>query len=70
MLLNIIKQKTNDEEVKRYAVKYMESKGSFEYCREVVKVLVERTKEEIRKVDGGEGKSKGVSAILEGLAFD
>lgn len=70
MLLNIIKQKTNDEEVKRYAVNYMESKGSFEYCREVVKVLVERTKEEIRKVDGGEGKSKGVSAILEGLAFD
>lgn len=70
VLLNIIKQKTNDEEVKRYAVKYMEGMGSFEYCREVVKVLVERTKEEIQKVDGGEGKSKGVSAILEGLAFD
>lgn len=70
VLLNIIKQKTNDEEVKRYAVKYMESKGSFEYCRDVVKVLVERSREEVKKVDGGEGKSKGVSAILEGLAFD
>ncbi|GBF65893.1 geranylgeranyl pyrophosphate synthase [Trichophyton mentagrophytes] len=34
-LINILKQKTNDNEVKKYAVKYMESTGSFEYTRKV-----------------------------------
>ncbi|KNG47833.1 geranylgeranyl pyrophosphate synthetase [Stemphylium lycopersici] len=33
ILINILKQKTTDEEVKRYALRYMESKGSFEYSK-------------------------------------
>ncbi|KAF4628197.1 hypothetical protein G7Y89_g9955 [Cudoniella acicularis] len=43
-LLNILKQKTEDEQVKRYAVSYMESTGSLEYCRKVVATLMERAK--------------------------
>ncbi|KAJ5938018.1 Terpenoid synthase [Penicillium verhagenii] len=35
-LISILKQKTTDEEVKRYAVQYMQSTGSFEHCRTVV----------------------------------
>ncbi|OJD21572.1 hypothetical protein ACJ73_07089 [Blastomyces percursus] len=35
-LINILKQKTRDEEVKRYAVNYMESTGSFAYTRKTV----------------------------------
>jgi geranylgeranyl diphosphate synthase type 3 len=39
ILINILKQKTNDEEVKRYALRYMESKGSFEYSARVIAEL-------------------------------
>ncbi|KAJ4362289.1 geranylgeranyl pyrophosphate synthetase [Neocucurbitaria cava] len=39
ILINILKQKTNDDEVKRYAMRYMESKGSFEYSRGVIEEL-------------------------------
>ncbi|MDI1488577.1 MAG: geranylgeranyl pyrophosphate synthetase [Ramalina farinacea] len=35
-LMNILKQKTTDMEVKKYAVRYMEKTGSFEYCRMVL----------------------------------
>ncbi|KAK2751557.1 geranylgeranyl pyrophosphate synthetase [Onygenales sp. PD_40] len=38
-LINILKQKTTEEEVKRYAVSYMESTGSFAYTRKVVTQL-------------------------------
>ncbi|CAI6340962.1 unnamed protein product [Periconia digitata] len=36
ILYNILKQKTTDEEVKRYALKYMQKKGSFEYSMSVI----------------------------------
>ncbi|KLJ13752.1 hypothetical protein EMPG_11327 [Blastomyces silverae] len=38
-LINILKQKTTDEEVKRYAVDYMERTGSFAYTRKTVMQL-------------------------------
>ncbi|CZS87977.1 hypothetical protein WAI453_000366 [Rhynchosporium graminicola] len=44
VLLNILKQKTEDEQVKRYAVSYMEGTGSFEYCRKVLGTLMERAR--------------------------
>jgi geranylgeranyl diphosphate synthase, type III len=74
-LLNILKQKTTEEEVKRYAVKYMESKGSFEYCKKVLKRLGERARKLLAEVegegDGGEegGKGIGVLKILEKMVI-
>lgn len=38
-LINILKQKPREAEVKRYAVSYMESTGSFEYTRRTVACL-------------------------------
>ncbi|KAK3637396.1 hypothetical protein LTR56_008711 [Elasticomyces elasticus] len=38
-LINILKQKPHESEIKRYAVAYMESTGSFQYTRQVVKGL-------------------------------
>lgn len=35
-LINILKQRTKDDEVKRYALKYMESTGSFAYTRKAI----------------------------------
>ncbi|KAL9126505.1 MAG: hypothetical protein Q9217_004451 [Psora testacea] len=67
-LMNILKQKTTDEEVKKYAVKYMEKTGSFEYCRIVLRVLHARALDIIEGVDEGKGDGEGVRRILEKMA--
>ena len=64
-LLNILKQKTEDETVKRYAVQYMERTGSFEYTRQVLDVLTARAKRMIDEVDEGRGRANGVHKILK-----
>lgn len=66
-LLNILKQKTTDDEVKRYAVKYMESTGTFEYTKKVLAVLIERARKMADEIDDGKGKSAGIHKILEKL---
>ncbi|PQE19175.1 geranylgeranyl pyrophosphate synthase protein [Rutstroemia sp. NJR-2017a BBW] len=72
VLLNILKQKTDDEQVKKYAVAYMEQTGSFEYSRKVLSTLTERAKkliDELDEQDGdGEKKGKGVLKILDKIA--
>ncbi|KAG9243718.1 isoprenoid synthase domain-containing protein [Calycina marina] len=58
-LLNILKQKTGNEQVKRYAVSYMKGTGSFEYCRQVLKTLEDKARELVQVLDEGrEGKGK------------
>ncbi|KAI2625768.1 isoprenoid synthase domain-containing protein [Hypoxylon sp. NC1633] len=66
-LLNILRQKTTDDEVKRYAVKYMESTGSFEYTKKVVAILVDRARKMADELDDGRGKSIGIHRILDKL---
>ncbi|KAK2625845.1 hypothetical protein QTJ16_005157 [Diplocarpon rosae] len=80
VLLNILKQKTDDEQVKRYAVTYMEGTGSFEYCRKVLGTLTERARVLVGDLDGetqgnenvnrnGTGvKGEGVLKILDKMA--
>ena len=63
-LINILKQKTQDDEVKRYAVKYMESTGSFEYCRKVVKELRAKAVNLIDVLDDGSGQGEDIKKIL------
>ncbi|MCJ1398116.1 geranylgeranyl pyrophosphate synthetase [Xylographa trunciseda] len=69
-LINIIKQKPTDEIVKKYAVSYMESTGSFEYCRKVIKELIEKALVLVQTVDAGAGESDGVKAILNKLVVE
>ncbi|KAI0472889.1 terpenoid synthase [Xylariaceae sp. FL0804] len=64
-LLNILKQKPEDTEVKRYAVKYMESTGSFEYTKKVLEVLVVRARKLADEIDDGKGKSTGIHKFLD-----
>lgn len=45
--------------MKRYAVKYMESKGSFEYCLKVLKTLGERARKMVVELDGVSGSCGG-----------
>ena len=66
-IMNILKQKTEDHEVKRYAVKYMESTGSFDYCRVVLRKLKAKALGMIDTLDAGEsaGGGAGVRMILD-----
>lgn len=64
-LLNILKQKTTDDGVKRYAVKYMEGTGSFEYTLQVLAVLIERARRTTDQIDEGRGKNQGIHKILD-----
>ncbi|KAJ5901949.1 hypothetical protein N7495_002477 [Penicillium taxi] len=50
-LISILKQKTTDDEVKRYAVQYMQSTGSFDYCRTIVRELQIRAESLIDSID-------------------
>ncbi|KAK0387265.1 hypothetical protein NLU13_5578 [Sarocladium strictum] len=64
-LVNILKQKTTDVQVKRYAVAYMESTGSFEYSRNVLAVLIERARKLADEIDEGRGAAKAFKKILD-----
>jgi len=67
-LLNILKQKTEDEQVKKYAVSYMEGTGSFEYTRRVLNTLLERARRLVDELDDGTKKGKGVLVFLDKMA--
>ena len=67
-LINILKQKTTDDEVKKYAVKYMEGTGSFEYCKTVLRDLTEKALAMIEEIDEGRGHGAGVRIILDKMA--
>ncbi len=64
-LLNILKQRSRDDEVKRYAVSYMRGKGSFAYTRGVLEGLMKGAIKEVDVVDGGDGQGDGVRKILD-----
>ncbi|TKA22578.1 hypothetical protein B0A50_08148 [Salinomyces thailandicus] len=69
VLLNVLREKTKDEEVKRFAVGYMEGTGSLAYTRRVLRGLERRAGEAVgvlEAVVGAEG-GVGVRGILEGL---
>lgn len=68
-LLNILKQRTADETVKRYAVTFMESTGSFEYTRKVVGVLIERARKLTDDLDEGKGVGQRIHKILDKLVI-
>lgn len=56
-LINILRQKTKDDEVKRYALQYMGSTGSFKHTQNVVRELRERALQLIDEIEtGGSGK--------------
>ncbi|CAI7674226.1 unnamed protein product [Penicillium manginii] len=68
-LVSILKQKTQDEEVKRYAVQYMQSTGSFTHTRQVVRDLRDRALSLIELIDAtprinGAGDGEMVRAVL------
>ncbi|KAI1907768.1 geranylgeranyl pyrophosphate synthetase [Ophidiomyces ophidiicola] len=60
-LINILKQKTQDEEVKRYAINYMESTGSFGYTRKTISRLRDKALTMIDELENTIGGLQGPS---------
>lgn len=67
-VLNILRQKTTDVEVKRYAVDYMRTAGSFEYTEKVLDILIRRARKAADELGGDSQKSAGIHQILDKLA--
>ncbi|KAK4506667.1 hypothetical protein PRZ48_000399 [Zasmidium cellare] len=70
VLINILKQKTTDDEVKKYAVGYMERCGSFSYTRRILRGLTKKALALVDEVDAGKGLGEGIKGILERLRVD
>lgn len=70
VLINILKQKTRDDDVKRYALAYMEKAGSFSYTRRVLRGLTRKALGLVGEVDGGRGRGEGVREILEKMRVE
>lgn len=68
-LINILKQKTTDDDVKRYAVQYMERTGSFQHCREVLRALHQRALLMVDEIDAGSANGNAVRTILDRLVL-
>lgn len=72
VLINILKQKTTDEEVKKYAIGYMERVGSFVYSRKCINELGDKASKIVDELEsslGEQGKEggDGMRKILEKL---
>lgn len=69
-LINILKQRSADEEVKKYAVSYMERTGSFAYCRKVLRDLHDKASTMIAAVDEGREEGHGIRLILDKMVVE
>lgn len=71
VLINILKQKTQDDEVKRYALSYLEKTGSFEYTRRMLRGLTAKAMRLVDDLDGGAGGAgEGIRVILDKMKVD
>ncbi|KAJ0414744.1 isoprenoid synthase domain-containing protein [Aspergillus carlsbadensis] len=66
-LLNILRQKTEDEAVKRYAIRILEQTGSFEYTRKKLRDLTTRAREMLAGLRESETAGAGGAAGLLGI---
>lgn len=64
-LVDILKQRSEDEGVKLRAVQYMESTGSFQYCRKTLSRLAEQTRSHVEELEDLLGPNKGIHFILD-----
>ncbi|KAL4901498.1 hypothetical protein BDW74DRAFT_170190 [Aspergillus multicolor] len=68
-LIDILRQRTEDEKLKLEAIKHIESTGSFEYCRQRLEVLQEEAIGMVAEMERTLGLAKGIRKILGLLAL-
>ncbi|KAH7028244.1 geranylgeranyl pyrophosphate synthetase AtmG [Macrophomina phaseolina] len=69
-LSSILKQRTDDEDVKRFAIKYIESTGSFDHCRQRLAELTAEAREVAKNLGGGPDHEKGVERMVGMLGVE
>lgn len=73
VLINILKQKPKDVDVKQFAISYMEKTGSFAYTRGILKDLDERAMKliiQMEKMEENQGLGHGLRAILSKMRVE
>jgi geranylgeranyl pyrophosphate synthase len=65
-LMNILRQKSEDETVKRYTIQIIESTGSFEYTRQKLVTLTAKARGMLDNI-GDIKNASGLASILEFL---
>ncbi|KAJ5332659.1 FAD/NAD(P)-binding domain-containing protein [Penicillium brevicompactum] len=70
ILVDILKQRSEDNEIKMRAVQYMESTGSYAYCREVLSRLNKQARSHVEDLEASLGPNHGVHFILDLLHVD
>ncbi|KAH7044066.1 geranylgeranyl pyrophosphate synthetase AtmG [Macrophomina phaseolina] len=63
-LSSILKQRTDDNDVKEFAIRYIESTGSFEYCRQRLAELAAEARELAKNMEGTATHAQGIERIL------
>ncbi|KAK1143958.1 geranylgeranyl pyrophosphate synthetase [Aspergillus melleus] len=64
-LVSILKQRSEDEALKAYAVRYMETTGSFGYCRETLAGLMGEARRVVGELEERLGPCPGLLGILD-----
>ena len=64
VLINILKQRTNDESVKRYALSHIEHTGSLAYARAMLRNLTEKALFILQDLERDRGENNGLRMIL------
>lgn len=62
-LLNILKQRTTDRDIKRYAVEYMRLSGSFEYTEQKLRSLMKEIHEDVSAFAPNEALNRILQAL-------
>ncbi|KAL6234063.1 hypothetical protein BDW75DRAFT_251662 [Aspergillus navahoensis] len=69
-LLNILRQRSDDDSLKAYAVNYITSTGSFNYSSEKLRSLIAEAEVMVAALDAQMGRSTGMWEFLELLKLD
>lgn len=67
IMINVLKQKPEDHQIKQYAISHMENTGSFAYTRDRLRELTARALELVDEMESNseKGSGKAVRKILE-----
>lgn len=63
-LSSILKQRTDDEDVKQFAIQYIKSTGSFEYCRQRLLQLTAEADKIAKEIEWAPNHKKGVERLM------
>lgn len=67
LLLNILKQRTEDENIKLYAINHMKATGSFQYCEDKLDMLWNEAMNMVNQLELSMGPCRRIRSILQYL---